>query len=106
MHKIEMFIKWMSEKMNDDIYILHDEFLTSLTREQFINFRHEDIKLMSNSRPSHIEPHTSMTTFTGHTTSTETSESQTALNSFKRGTKRPIPSSRMTSTMIHFKDQS
>ena len=58
MHKIEMFIDWMSEKMKDGIYILHDEFLTSLTREQFIDFRQEDIKLMSNSRSPHIEPHT------------------------------------------------
>ena len=88
MHKIEMFINWMSEKMKDGIYILHDEFLTSLTREQFIDFRQEDIKLMSNSRSPHIEPHTPMTTFTGHTKSTATSESQTALNNFKRGTKR------------------
>ena len=87
-HKIKMFINWMSEKMKDGIYILHDEFLTSLTREQFIDFRQEDIKLMSNSRSSHIEPHTPMTTFTGHTKSTATSESQIALNNFKRGTKR------------------
>ena len=37
---------------------------------------------------SHIEPHTPMTTFTGHTKSTATSESLIALNNFKRGTKR------------------
>ena len=63
MHKIKMFTNWMSERMNDGIYIQHDEFLTSLTREQFIDFRHEDIKLMSNSRSSHTEPHTPMRTF-------------------------------------------
>ena len=66
----------------------HDEFLTSLTGEQFIDFRQEDMKILSNSRSSHIEPHTPMTTFTGHTKSTATSESQTALTNFKRGTKR------------------
>ena len=37
-HKLEMFNNWMSEKMRDGIYILHNEFLTSLTREQFIEF--------------------------------------------------------------------
>ena len=40
------------------------------------------------STPSHIEPHTPMTTFTGHTKSSANSESQTALNSFKRGSIR------------------
>ena len=88
MYKIEMFIKWMSARMEDSFYILRDEFCTFFTREQFIDFGQEDMKLMSNSRSSHIEPHTPMTTFTGHTMSTATSESQTSLNNFKRGTKR------------------
>ena len=87
-HKIEMFSCWMSEKMRDGIHILHDEFLTCLTREQFIEFRQGDITLMSNSRSSHVEPYTPMTTSTGHTKPTAISESQTALNNFKRGTKR------------------
>ena len=59
-----------------------------MTREHFVKFRQEDMKLMSNSRSSHIEQHTPMTIFTGHTKSTATSESQTAPNNFKRGTKR------------------
>ena len=80
MYKIKMFIKWMSERIKNDSFTLHDEFLTSLTREQFIDFRQEDMKLLSNSRSSHIELHTSMTTLTGHTKSSATSESQTALN--------------------------
>ena len=46
------------------------------------------MKILSNSRSSHIEPHPPMTTFTGHTKSNATSESQTVLNNFKRGTKR------------------
>ena len=83
-----MFIKWMSERMKNGSFTLHDEFLTSLTGEQFINFRQKDMKLLSNSRSSHIEPHTPMTTFTGHTKSSPTSASQTALNNFKMSTKR------------------
>ena len=58
MYKINMFINWMSKEMKDGIYILHDEFLTSLTREQFIEFRQGDIRLMSNSRSSHAGPYT------------------------------------------------
>ena len=46
------------------------------------------MKLLSNSRLSHIEPYTPMTPFTEHTKSSATSETQTALNNFKRGTKR------------------
>ena len=55
------------------------------------------------STPSHIEAHTPMTAFTGHTKSSATSESLTALNNFKRvkkGVYQPIPSSRMIFTMI------
>ena len=74
MYKIKMFIKWMSERMKNVIFTLHDQFLTSLTGEQFIDFRQEDMKLLSNSRLSHIEPQTPMTTFTGHTKSSATSE--------------------------------
>ena len=59
-----------------------------MTREQFMDFRQEDMKLMSNSRSSHIEPHTNMTTSTGHTKSSAISESQTPLKNFKRGRKR------------------
>ena len=46
------------------------------------------MKLLPNSRSSHIEPHIPIPTFTGHTKSSATSESQTALNNFKRGMKR------------------
>ena len=89
MNKIRLFINWMATKMTDDNFELYAVFLMSLTTEQFNNFRQEDMKRLYNmSRPSHNEPHTPMTTFTGHTKSSATSESQTALNNFKRGTKR------------------
>ena len=78
----------MSERMKNGSFTFHDEFLTCFTGEQFIDFRQEDMKLLSNSRSSHIELHTPMTTFTGHTKSSAISESQTALDNFKRGTKR------------------
>ena len=56
MYKIKMFIKWMSERMKNGHFTLNDESLTSLTGEQFIDFRQEDMKLLlPNSRSSHIE---------------------------------------------------
>ena len=83
-----MFINWWSKELKDGICILHDEFLISLTSEQLIELKQGDIRLMSNSRSSHDEPYTPMTAITGHTKPTAISESQTALNNFKRDTKR------------------
>ena len=66
---------------------LNDDLLTSLTRQQFDSFDHEDMKNVHNmSTPSHVGAHTPVTAFTGHTKSSATSESLTALNNFKRGT--------------------
>ena len=45
-------------------------------------------RLYNMSRPSQLEPHTPMTTITGHTKSSATSESQITLNNVKRSTKR------------------
>ena len=88
--------------------VLHDEYLQTLTRNQFIEFRNS-IKSCPNSKPPPDEPHTPMTTFTGHTKPPPLSESQIALNNFKeeqKGMHQPIPSSRMTFTMTLFKDHS
>ena len=84
--KVKSFIQWMNPK--DDIHILHDHFLTSLTREAYVEFRKMDIEPMPNTRSSHTEPPKPMTTFLGHTKPTTISGSQTALNNFKKGTKR------------------
>ena len=88
MNKIRLFIKWMAIKSKNDDLKVNDDLLTSLTGEQFDNFNHEDMKNVHNvSMPSHIG-HTPMTTFTGHTKSSATSESLMALNNFKKDTKR------------------
>ena len=103
--KVKSFIQWMN--MKDAIYILHDHFLISLTREDYMEFRKMDIEPMPDTRSSHTEPPKPMTTLYGHTKPTTMPESQTALNNFIKGTKgmhQPIPSSRMIFTMIHFKD--
>ena len=86
LHKIKTFFIWMSTEMKSGICILHDEFLISLTREQFIELRQGDIELVSNSRSSYA---------TGHTKSTAFSESQEPLitsKGVKKGMHQPIPS--------------
>ena len=47
-----------------------------------------DIEPMPNTRSSYTEPPKPMTTFSGHTKPTTISESETALNNFKKGTRR------------------
>ena len=46
--KVKSFIQWMNMK-DDDIHILHDHFLISLTREDYIEFRKMDIEPMPNT---------------------------------------------------------
>ena len=58
MNKLRLFIKWMATKSTNDDLKLHDDLLTSLTRKQFDNYKHEDMKNVHNiSTPSHIETH-------------------------------------------------
>ena len=70
------------------IHILHDHFLISLTREDYMQFRKIDIEPMPNTRSSHSEPPQLMTTFSGQTKPITISELQPPLNNFKKGTKR------------------
>ena len=93
--------------LKKNISVVHDHFLFSLTNEDYIQFRGLDIEPMPNIRSYHAEPTKPMTTFDGHTKPTTIAESQTAFNNFKRGSKSDAsayPSSRMTFTMIHFRD--
>ena len=83
---------------------LHDEFLQTLTRDQFLEFR-ESIKSMPNSRPPPDEPYTHMTTFTGHLHFLNHKWPLTISKGEQKEMHQPIPSSRMTFTMTLFKDQ-
>ena len=89
MKKIRMFTSWMGTKMTDGFFELYAEDLLSLTREQFNDFRQADMSSMMGKTSSPPPgPTTPMTTLSGHTKGTATSESQAALNIFKKGTKR------------------
>ena len=84
--KLKCFIKWMTHEERP--YELHDDFLATLTRDSYLKFRHLDTQSFSSSPLSHHEPSKFKTSFQGEFKHQTTSESQTALNNFKKGTKR------------------
>ena len=84
--KLKCFVKWMTHE--DRPYELHDDFLATLTRDGYLKFRLMDTQSFSASSPSHHEPSKLKTSFPGEFKNQTTSESQTALNNFKKGTKR------------------
>ena len=56
--KLKCFVKWMAHE--DRPYELHDDFLATLTRDNYLKFRHMDsqsFKSLSRSSPSHHEPY-------------------------------------------------
>ena len=84
--KLRSFVRWMTHE--DRPYELHDDFLATLTRESYLKFRHMDTLSFSASSPSHHEPSKLKTSFSGESKHQTPSESQTALNNFKKRTKR------------------
>ena len=87
--KLKCFVKWMAHE--DRPYELHDDFLATLTRDNYLNFRHMDsqsFKSFSASSPSHHEPSKLKTSFSGESKHQTPSESQTALNNYKKGYQR------------------
>ena len=53
--KLKCFVKWMTHE--DRPYELHDDFLATLTRERYLEFRHMDTLSFLTSSPSHHEPY-------------------------------------------------
>ena len=87
--KLKCFVKWMAHE--DRPYELHDDFLTTLTRDNYLKFRHMDsqpFKSFSASSPSHHEPSKLKTSFSGESKHQTPSESQTALSNYKKGYQR------------------
>ena len=84
--KLKCFIKWMTHEERP--YELHDDFLATLTRDSYLKFRHLDTQSFSSSPLSHQEPSKFKTSFQGEFKHQTTSESRTAPNNFKKGTKR------------------
>ena len=106
--KITLFTFWMSRERECGMNILHDEYLQTLTRDQFLDFR-KSIKSRPNSKPPPDESYTPMTTFTGHTKHLHFLNHKlpsTISKGEQKGMHQPIASSRMTFTMTLFKDHS
>ena len=61
--KTECFVRWMTHE--DRPCELHDEFLATLTRDNYFKFRHMDSQSFSASSPSHHEPYKLKTSFPG-----------------------------------------
>ena len=88
-HKRKCFVRWMAHE--DRPYELHDEFLATLKRDNYLKFRHMDsqsFKSFSASSSSHHEPSKLKTSFSGESKHQTPSESQTALSNYKKGPQR------------------
>ena len=88
-HKLKCFVRWIAHE--DRPYELHDDFLTTLTSDNCLKFRHMDsqsFKSFSRLSPSHHQPSKLETSFSGESKNQTPSESQTALNNYKKGPQR------------------
>ena len=84
--KLKSFVRWMTHE--DRPYELHDDFLATLTRDNYLKFRHMHSQSFSASSPSHHEPSKLKTSFSGESKHQTPSESQTALSNYKKGPQR------------------
>ena len=84
--RLKSFVKWMAHE--DRPYELHDDFLATLTRDNYLKFRHMYIQSFSRSSPSHHEPSKLKTSFSGESKHQTSSESQTSLNNYNKGPQR------------------
>ena len=86
--KLKSFVRWMTHE--DRPYELHDDFLATLTRANYLKFRHMPMNTLSfsASSPSYHEPSKLKTSFSGESKHQTPSESQTALNNYKKGPQR------------------
>ena len=86
--KVKSFVEWM--KYEEGFPEFNDDFLFTLTRERYINFRKQQIKNqpLSTLPPSHHESQQHMTRSPSELKQQTQSESKIALNNFKKGTKR------------------
>ena len=86
--KLNSFVTWMAHE--DRPYELHDDFLFTLKRERYINFRKQQIKNqpLPTLPPSHHESQQHKTSLSGESKHQTSSESQTSLNNYKKGPQR------------------
>ena len=61
--KLKCFVRWMTHE--DRPFELHDDFLATLTRNNYLKFRYMDSQSFSASSPSHHESYKLKTSFSG-----------------------------------------
>ena len=61
--KLKSFVRWMTHEARP--YELHDDFLATLTRDNYLKFRHMNSQSFSVPSPSHHEPYKLKTSFSG-----------------------------------------
>ena len=84
--KLKSFAKWMAHEKRS--HYLHDDYLATLRSENYLQFRLLYTQSPPTLPPSYHEPPQPMSSFPSEFKQTTQSESKTALNNFKKGTKR------------------
>ena len=84
--KLKCFVRWMAHEERP--YEPHDDFLATLTRDNYFKFRYMDSQSFSASSQSHHESYKLKISFSGESKHQTPSESQTALNNYKKGPQR------------------
>ena len=101
--KLKSFVRWMTHE--DRPYELHDDFLATLTRDNYLKFRHMDSQSFSASSPSHHEPYKLKTSFSGESKHQTPSKStpapqQVHQHSQNEPTEEPTPDT-STQTLVN-----
>ena len=101
--KLKSFVRWMTHE--DRPYKLHDDFFATLTRDNYLKFRHMDSQSFSASSPSHHEPYKLKTSFSGESKHQTPSKSTPATqqvhqHSQDEPTEEPIPET-STQTLVN-----
>ena len=101
--KLKSFVRWMTHE--DRPYELHDDFLATLTRDNYLKFRHMDSQSFSASSPSHHEPYKLKTSFSGeskHQTPSKSTPAQQQVHQHSQDetTEEPTPET-STQTLVN-----
>ena len=101
--KLKSFVRWMTHE--DRPYELHDDFLATLTRDNYLKFRHMDSQSFSASSPSHHEPYKLKTSFSGeskHQTPSKSTPAPQQVNQHSQDepTEEPTPDT-STQTLVN-----
>ena len=97
--KLKGFVRWMTHE--DRPYELHDDFLATLTRDNYLKFRHMDSQSSSASSPFNHEPYKHKISFSGESKAKSTpAPQQVHQHSQDEPTEEPTPDT-STQTLVN-----